>query len=294
MKKIIIFFYLCASIFSQWLSYDRTNELFPEKEIGLINIGDKSSFLVISKVQEYIPIYSENGKEIFTKPQKEYFEVTFDFLDFLKYETINNLKTIDISNEKGERLKNLEIQILRGDLVFNIEPSYSGLFIDFLKKSKIVKVSFLTDENRKITETYRVDAYEENEKLISPKKIHFKEDFDKSEILSETQYIVTHLELTNECIYNDGEYILIKFKILNKGNKNIEKLSVLFRYFDDNGLEIGQQELYPIFEGSLFGDLKANSVYRMKDNDFFSIKIPSNWTNKYELKINKIKIKESK
>lgn len=286
MKKIIIFFYLCVSIFSQWLSYDRTNELFLEKEVGFINIGDKSSFLVISKVEEYIPIYSENGKEIFTKPQKEYFEITFDFLDFLKYDTINNLKTIDISNEKGEKLKNLEIKILNGDLVFNIEPSSTSIFIDFLKKSKILKVTFLTDENRKITETYRVETFEENEKLISPRKIHFKGEFDKNEILSETQYINNHLELTNEYVYNDGESIFIKFKILNKGNKTIEKLSVLFRYFDDNGLEIGQQELYPIFEGSLFGDLKANSVYRMKDNDFFSIKAPLNWANKYELKIN--------
>lgn len=286
MKRIIIFFYLCASIFSQWLSYDRTNELFLEKEVGLINIGDKSSFLVISKVQEFIPIFSENGKEIFTKPQKEYFEITFDFLDFLKYETINNLKTINISNEKGQRLKNIEIKIFKGDLVFNIDSNSTNLFIDFLKKSKILKLTFLTDENRKITETYRVDDYEENEKLISPKKIHFKENFDKSEILSETQYIDTHLELTNEYVYNDGEYILIKFKILNKGNKNIEKLSVLFKYFDQDGLEIGQQELYPIFEGSLFGDLEANSVYRMKNNDFFSLKAPSNWANKYELKIN--------
>lgn len=293
MKKIIIFFYLCVSIFSQWLSYDRTNELFPEKEVGLINIGDKSSFLVISKVEEYIPIYSENGKEIFNKPQKEYFEVTFDFLDFLKYDTINNLKTIDISNEKGENLKNIEIKILRGDLVFNINSNSANLFIDFLKKSKILKVTFLTDENKKITETYRVEAYEEKEKLISPRKIHFKEDFYKNETINENNYIDKYLELTNEYVYKDGDYIKIKFKILNKGKDTLEKLSVLFICFDDKGLVIDQQELYPIFEGSLFGNLEGNSVYRMKDNNFFSIKAPSNWTNKYELKINNIKIKES-
>ncbi len=72
MRKIIIYLIICISSFSIWLSNEEM--LINEKNRGveIYNTGTENSKIIVEKLEEYIPIFSENGKQIFTKtPEKE-------------------------------------------------------------------------------------------------------------------------------------------------------------------------------------------------------------------------------
>ena len=105
MRKIIIYLIICLSSFSIWLSNEEM--LINEKNRGveIYNTGTENSKIIVEKLEEYIPIFSENGKQIFTKtPEKEYYRVSFDLYEYLMNRDIENLNVVKITNENYEKI----------------------------------------------------------------------------------------------------------------------------------------------------------------------------------------------
>ncbi len=290
MKKTIIYLIICISSFGIWLSNE---EIWVEKEnrgVEIYNTGSENSKIIVEKIEEYIPIFSENGKQIFTKkPEKEYYRVNIDMSEYLKNRNIENLKFVKIVNENYEKIDNFKVDIVNNDKKYlSFDSKESTEFISFLRKSRELTISFRDDNGKYSVQKFYTDGFEEKEKLIKGKKILFKTQdlLDKEATMSEEDYIKYNLRLKDIWIYKNDDTAIVKFSIENTGNRDIKKLTVLANFLDDNGNQIKESEYFPIYEGSLYGIFKANTEYLLKENDYFyTDKMPLDWKGEYEIKI---------
>ena len=293
MRKIIIYLIICISSFSIWLSNEEM--LINEKNRGveIYNTGTENSKIIVEKLEEYIPIFSENGKQIFTKtPEKEYYKVSFDLYEYLKNRNIENLNFVKITNENYEKIDNLKVYTVDNQkkiIMFNAKESFE--IINFLGKSNELTISFGDDNGKYSVQKFYTSDFKEAEKLIKGKRILLKtqELLDKELIMKEDEYIKYNLRIKDVWIYKNQDTAIVRFSIENLGSRDIKKLKVIVIFLDDNGNIIRESEYFPVYEEGLYGIFKANTEYILKENDYFyTDKMPSNWNGRYEIKIKEI------
>lgn len=293
MKKIIIFLIICINSFSIWLPNE---EMLVDKEnqgVEVYNTNLDKSNIIVEKIGEYIPIFSENGKQIFTKkPEKEYYQIQITLYEYLKNRNIENLKFIKIVNESYEKIDNLKINVTDNQKkIIMLNPEESAMFLEFLRKSNELTISFRDDSGKYSVQKFYTNDFKKAEELIKSKKLLLRtqELLDKESTMSEAEYIKYNLILKDILVYPHENSAIVRFSIKNTGSRDIKKIMVLVNFLDDNGNFIKKSEYFPIYEGSLYGIFKANTEYILKENDYFyTDNMPSNWKGKYEIKIEEI------
>lgn len=287
MKKIITFILMNLSLCAFWLTSTEG------EAVGLFNFNGDGSWISIQKIDEYPPIFSENGKEVYTEVDKSYYDLMINFEDSLKNRELKEISNIKISNENNEKMENFPVKFNIGTLTMTMPRDEEALkLIDFMKKSKFITLLFYDAQDRRILQKFNVDELENSMSKIVPKKTMMlggSVPLLSQEIISPEEYIEKFLEIYDSNIIEGQNNFIITFKIKNKGRKNIKHMDVFFYFKDENGKTIHTTKLTPIFTGSLYGELKENSTYKLKDDDyFFDNGIPKNWRS-YEIKINSIK-----
>lgn len=286
MKKIITFILMNLSLCAFWLTSTEG------EAVGLFNFNGDGSWINIQKIEEYPPIFSENGKEVFTEVEKSYYDIMINFEDSLKNREIKEISAIRISNENDEKIENFPIKFNAATLTMTMPREEEAVkLIDFMKKSKFMTLLFYDAQGRRVLQKFNVDELENSmSKIIAKKTMMLGGTVPllAQEIMSPEEYIEKFLEIYDSNVVQGQNDFIITFKIKNKGQKIIKHMDVFFYFKDENGKNIHTTKLTPIFHGSLYGELGANSTYRLKDNDFFFDNgIPKNWRS-YEIKINNI------
>jgi hypothetical protein len=286
MKRIMIFILINLNLCAFWLTSTE------EEAVCLFNFNGDGSWINIQKIEVYPPIFSENGREVFTEIEKSYYDIMINFEDLLKNREINEISSIRISNENSEKRENFPVKFNPNTLTITIPRDEDALkLIEFMKRSKFITLLFYDAQGRRVLQKFNIDELISSMDKIVPKKtmmLNSTVPLLSHEIISPEEYMEKFIEIYDSNVAEFQNNFTINFKIKNKGQKVIKHMDVFFYFKDENGKTIHTTKLTPIFQGSLYGDLKENSTYKLKDNDyFFDNGIPTNWRS-YEIKIENI------
>ena len=177
MKKIILFMLVSLSIFAEWevynyfdefgdpkntnfsITYDRENEYEIEDEYGDTVVNEIS--LTIAKVKTNFLKRDKNGVITKSKELISGYSISILAPNFIgTFKNKYNDTIIKIKNDKGEII-NISAYTSRDGWNLLIKPEENKKFLDYIKKSKIIKAVYKDYKGNEYLVAFNVDGFKE-------------------------------------------------------------------------------------------------------------------------------------
>lgn len=179
MKRIIILFVILSiSAFGAWNTININDEFGDKtKQVSVYTVNKNKGFIRVSKFGFFPQKVDENGEGMYDEDYQPIYSDKAEYgysIDvatsaYLAGEGLDGTTTIKLKNEKNEVSEELLGYIWDGNVyTFTVDEEYSKDFLDFMLKSKTLKLA-ATDYNGVYqTEVYDVSGFKAIESKIVP------------------------------------------------------------------------------------------------------------------------------
>lgn len=179
MKKLVFFFAVISlSAFGAWNTININDEFGDKtKQVSVYTMNKNQGFIRVSKFGFFPQKVDENGEGIYDEDDQpiysdkaEYsYNIDVGTIAYLAGEGLDGTTTIKLKNEKNEVSEEFLGYIWDGNVYnFTVDQEYAKDFLDFMIKSKTLKVA-ATDYNGVYqTEVYDVSGFKAIESKIVP------------------------------------------------------------------------------------------------------------------------------
>lgn len=177
-KMLLLFLILVLNTFGAWNTINIADEFGDKtKQVSIYTQNVNKGFIRVSKYSFYPQkidengsgLYDEDDQPIYSNKLEYFYSVDIATKNYLAGEGLDGTTTIKLKNEKGEVSEEFTGYIWDGNpYMFSVDEEYVIDFIEFMKKSKTLKVA-ATDYNGDYqNETYDVTGFKTAESKIVP------------------------------------------------------------------------------------------------------------------------------